>query len=295
MINIIYGLIFLFLSSTHCYGQILDNLNESENEAPIIIDAEQSVVCDEAAQKCTATGLAKAQKGTSTIYGDVLTVFFTDGKERKITALTGDGHVKMETPKETAYGDHVHYDVALDRVLLTGQDLKIITQKEILTAQESIEYWHTKNQGIARGCATARFPDKKQLVQADTLVVYFKPSEEGTKNAKKKTEIDRVEAEGNVLASGPNGIVTGDRGTYNAATDMIEVFNNVKVTQGENVIKGEYGRANLKTNIAEIFPNSPHATQGGPKKRISGLIIPKSVKNMKAKESDKSSSLKNPN
>lgn len=290
MANRFYCLIFLFLSSSLCHGQILNHLNESEDEAPIIIDAEQSVVCDDAAQKCTATGLAKAQKGTSTIYGDVLTVFFTDEKERKITALTADGHVKMETPKETAYGDHVDYDVALDRVLMTGKDLKVVTQKEILTAQESIEYWHEKNQGIARGCATARFPGKKQLVQSDTLVVYFKPSEEKTKNAKKKSEIDHIEAEGNVLASGPNGIVTGDRGAYNAATDMIEVFNNVKITQGENVIKGEYGRANLKTNIAEIFPNSPHAAQTGPKKRISGLITPKSVKNMKAKEPNKNPS-----
>lgn len=289
MINKIFSfLLFCISLSTFCHGQILDHLNDNEDEMPIIIDAEQSVVCDEAAQKCTATGLAKAQKGTSTIYGDVLTVYFTEGKKREITTLTADGHVRMETPKETAYGDHVHYDVALDRVLMTGGDLKIVTPKEILTAQDSIEYWHTKNKGIAQGNATARFPDKKQLVQADTLIVYFKPSSQKTKDAQKKSEIDRVEAEGNVLASGPNGIVTGDRGTYSAATDIIEIFSNVKVTQGENVIKGEYGRANLKTNVAEIFPNSPHTTQTGPRKRISGLIIPKAVKNMKNKEAAES-------
>jgi lipopolysaccharide export system protein LptA len=287
MTNKLFCLLSLLASTCPCYGQILDRLSDSKDESPIIIEAEVSVVCDEIAHKCTATGDATAQKGTSTIYGDVLTVYFTEGKQRDITVMTADGHVRMETPTETAYGEHAHYDVALDRVLLTGGNLKIVTPKEVLTARDSIEYWHKKNQGIARGNAVAQFPEKQELVSADTLVAYFIPSSEKTKEGKEKQEIDRVEAEGNMLASGPKGAVTGDRGVYFGKTDMVEVFNNVKVSQGGNIIEGGYARANLKTNVAEMFTHSPHTTPSGPLKRISGIIIPKDAKKMKETDSEK--------
>jgi lipopolysaccharide export system protein LptA len=275
-----FFLVFCLLSSV-CYGQVLDHLEQGQDNSPVIIDAEQSVVCDETAHKCVATGLAKAQKGTSTVYGDVLTVYFTD--DRDITAMTADGHVRMETPTETAYGDHAHYDVALDRVLLTGGNLKIVTQKEVLTAEDSLEYWHTKNQGIARGNAVVQFPEKKQLIQANTLIAYFVPPGKEAKGDDKKTELDRVEATGNVLASGPNGVVTGDKGTYFGKTELVEIFDNVKITQGENIITGGYGRANLKTNLAELFPCAPNTKPTGPIKRISGVIIPKDIKERKKK------------
>jgi len=390
MLNKFFWVLFCF--SNACYGQILDQLSTGKDDSPVIIDAEQSIVCDEPAHKCIATGLAKAQKGTSIVYGDVLTVYFTEGNEREITEITAEGNVRMETPKETAYGEHAHYDAALDRVIMTGGNLKIVTPKEIHTARDAIEYWHTKNQGIARGDAVAEFPEKnqritadtlvadfkpssekekdqadvhpievegnnqditaitadghvvmetpketaygdhahydaaldrvlltggdlkvvtpketltatdsleywrsqnkgiakgnavakftekKQLVRGDTLTAYLKPTSEKTEDGEPKMEIDRIEAEGNVLASGPNGIATGDRGVYVGATEIVEMFDNVKITKGENLITGEYGRANLKTNFAEVFPGLPNSPHAGPPKRISGVIIPKDAK-----------------
>ena len=61
---------------------------------------------------------------------------------------------------------------------------------------------------------------------------------------------------------------------------MVEVFDNVKVTQEGNVIEGEYAKANLETNVAEMYhPDSPkQMLQECPKKRISGIIIPKGCK-----------------
>jgi len=286
MSNKFFWFFSLLISPSVCCGQILDQLSSSKDELPIIIEAEESVVCDETAQKCVATGLAKAQKGTSTVYGDVLTVYFTEEKERKITSITADGHVRLETPTEKAYGEHARYDVDPDHIHMTGGNLKIVTPTQILTAQDSIEYWPTEKKGVAKGNAVAQFIEEEQLVQGDTLVAYFKPSSKKTEEGKDKLEVDRVEAEGNVLASGPKGIITGDRGIYFGKTEMVEVFNNVKVSQGENVITGGYVRANLKTDVAELFTHPPHVAQTGPIKRISGIIIPKDAKKMKEKESD---------
>lgn len=282
MSNKFFCFLMSFLTNISlCHAQILDQLNKSKDDSPVVIDAENSIVCDETAQKCVATGNAKAQKGTNTVFGDVLTVYFTEGKDREITSLTADGHVRMESPTETAYGEHAIYDVALDRVLMTGGNLKIVTPKETLTARDSIEYWHSENKGIAHGNAIATFPEKKEVIQADTLTAYFKPSKEKTEGVKEKSALERVEAEGNTLASGPKGIVTGKRGNYSAKTDIVEIFENVKVTQGGNVIQGEHAIYNLGTDIAEIYPNLPGIPQMGPKKRISGIIYSKDAKRMK--------------
>lgn len=282
---------FLFsLLSNYSLGhaQIFDQMSNSKDDSPIIIEAEDSVVCDETAHKCVATGLAKAQKGTSTVYGDVLTVYFSEGKARDITAMTAEGHVRMETPTEKAFGEHAHYDVALDRVRMTGENLKIVTQKETITANESIEYWNKEGEkkGIAKGNAIATFPEKEQLVQADTLIAYFKPSTEKTE--KETLALERVEAEGNVFASGPNGVVTGDRGIYIGQSDMVEVFGDVKVTQGGNVIEGGYALADLKNNKATMYTHPPGVTRTGPHKRISGIIIPKDAKKVKKDEAHSS-------
>ncbi len=282
MSNKLFYFLSFWASTSLCQAQVLDQLNNNKDDSPLIIDAEKSVVCDEVAQKCVATGDAKAQKGTNTVFGDVLTVYFT--KDRDITSVTADGHVRMESPTETAYGEHAIYDLALDRVLMTGGNLKIVTPKETLTARDSIEYWHSKNKGIARGKAMAIFPDKKEMVQADTLVAFFKSSPEKTQDGKETLTLDRVEAEGNVLASGPKGIITGKRGHYSAQTHIVEVFENVKVIQGGNVIQGEHGIQNLNTNFAEIYPTLPGASQTGPAKRISGIIYPKDAKKLKEKE-----------
>ncbi len=283
MCNKFFFFLFLLMSTSFSYAQILDRLGNSKDESPIIIEADGSVVCDEEAHKCVATGNAKAQKSTDTVYGDILTVYFSE--EQDVTSMTAYGHVLMETPTEKAYGEHAHYDVKLDRILMTGGNLKIITPTETLTARDSIEYWHSQNKGIARGKAVATFPAKEEVVQADTLIAYFKPSSEKTEDGKGKTTIDRVEAEGNMLASSPKGIVTGDRGVYFAPAHMVEVFNNVKITQDGNVMEGGYARHNLKTNVAELYTHPPHVSQTGPLKRISGIIIPKDAKKLKEEPS----------
>lgn len=281
MLNNLVCFIFLFSSTSLCHAQILNELNNSKDESPIVIEAEDNVVCDETAHKCVATGKAKAQKGTNTVFGDILTVYFTEDQD--ITSVTADGHVRMETPTETAYGQHAHYDVALDRVLMTGGNLKIVTPKENLTAKDSIEYWHTENKGIARGHAIATFPEKGELIQADTLVAYFKPSAEKTEEGKEKMAIDHVDAEGNMLASSPKGVITGDRGVYFANTHMVEIFNNVKLTQDDNIIEGGYARHNLQSNVAEMFTQPPNITQEKPIKRIQGIINSKDAKKIKEK------------
>lgn len=279
MRNNLLALLVFLSSSSFCYAEILDQFKDRKDDSPLIIDAEESIVCDETVGKCVATKNATAQKGDKIVYGDVLTAYFTN--ERKITAVTADGNVRMKTPTDEATGEHAHYDLALDRVILTGGNLKVTTPNEILTANDSIEYWHKEDKGIARGNAIATFPAKGELIQAETLTAYFKKSPDEKAEGKEKNSIDRIEAVEHVLASGPKGVVTGDRGTYSSTKNLVEVFDNVKLTQDKNIIEGQYARYNMKTDLAEVFAQLPDQQTSKPKKRISGIIYSKDAKKMR--------------
>ena len=345
MVRSFFTVVCLLLSLEPVCGQVLEKINTTQDQSPIVIDAEESVMCDQIARKCVAKGLAKAQKGTSIVYGDVLTVHFTEN--RNLTSMSAEGSVRMETPTETAYGDYAHYDVELDRVRMTGENLKLVSPNQILTATDSVEYWHGEKKGIAHGNALIEIPEKNEQIQADEIIAYFCPSQEDDKKMEmekaeatghvlatnltgivtgdrgiyyakdkridmfgnalvevpekkelvqadkiiayfgpskgdpKKMELKKVEAIGNVLASSPDGIVTGNRGAYYPQTEFVEMFENVKITQGENIIQGQYGRANLKTNLVEIFPDIPKGDPCAPRQRISGVIMPKNVKKLR--------------
>ena len=159
------------------------SMGSGNSSEPIVIDAEESVVCDEAKNNCVAKGNARAQRGNFVVNGQTLTVFFNgSGHDREIREVFADGNVSLINPDQAAYGEHAHYDVAQDRILLTGGDLKLVTENQLITARDSLEFWNSKNQGIARGNAIARFPKKDQIVEADTLVAFFYPKEERKKD-----------------------------------------------------------------------------------------------------------------
>ena len=115
-------LFFFLMSSSLCYGQALNQLSNSKDDSPIIIEADKSVVCDETLNKCVATGNAMAQKSTNIVYADILTVYFSEGKEREITSIVADGHVRMETPTDTAYDSQTKILNLEGDVILTSTD-----------------------------------------------------------------------------------------------------------------------------------------------------------------------------
>ena len=64
--------------------------------------------------------------------------------------------------------------------------------------------------------------------------------------------IKSVEAEGDVVILEKDQIATGDKGVYEAATDIMTLTGNVALSKGQNVTKGQKLVYNLGTGIAVV-------------------------------------------
>lgn len=259
------------------------------DEENIIINAQHQIICNDMMLQCTATGYAEAQKGDVKIYGDVLKVFYVGDKKKEIKSFTAEGNVRIITPTEEATGDFGYYDVVKDYARLTGENLKLTTPQVTVTAVDSLEYWRTLNKGVANKNAIARFSEKQQILQGDTLFIYFTPEQNEDKDQihtqkvnssftqEKKLTLDHIVAIGNVFVSQPSEIITGEKAIYNEKTHVAEIMGHVKATKNNNQIEGEYARTHLQTHLTEMFavhPNKDTKTENH-KQRIRGYIIPR--------------------
>lgn len=75
------------------------------------------------------------------------------------------------------------------------------------------------------------------LLRSGKMTVYF--SQGGSPGATTGTNIERIEVEGGVYVKSEKQVATGDRGSYNMATEVLELSGKeVVLTEGENVIVG---------------------------------------------------------
>ncbi len=74
----------------------------------------------------------------------------------------------FKAPTGTVSGDHAVYDVDTAVMVVTGRaHLRMVTPREVITARDSLEWYDTKQIGVARGDAVAVSADRR--VRADIL------------------------------------------------------------------------------------------------------------------------------
>jgi lipopolysaccharide export system protein LptA len=204
----------------------------------------------------------------------------------EIWRLEAEGNVRISTATDTAVGDRAVYDMDQGVMVLTGGNLKLTTPNDVLTARDSLEYWPTKRMSVARGAAVVVTNDNRRIA-ADTLVGYFleqgaapaapppppppRPANGAAPAANRQvpgagSQLDRVEAFGNVEIRTPTEVVRGDRGVYSAVTGLARILGGVRITRGDNQLNGQESIVNMRTGVARLV-----ATPG---QRVQGLIIP---------------------
>src|SRR5690606_7549712 len=210
---------------------------------PLEITAEEGIEWQRDEQLYLARGNAVAKRDDLTVRADVLAAHYRrmdDGKER-IVRVEAIGNLRVETPNETVTGDRAIYYVD-ERVLrITGDDLRLQTQEEEVTASESLEYFERAEGGplaVARGDAVLRRLAEGEQVEGDVISARFAPD-----GGPSRTTLQQVEAEGHVRVIGDNIFASGERGVYHVAEQKAVLDGDVKVTRGDNQLNG--GRAEI--------------------------------------------------
>jgi len=191
----------------------------------------------------------------------------------EIWRLEAEGNVKIDSATDHAEGDRAIYDMDQAVLVMTGRALKLTTPQEVLTARDSLEYWPQKRMAVARGAAHVVTQDQRQI-SADTLVGYFQDSGRPAPRAAQATasgpaqgsQLERVEAFGNVEIRTPSEVVRGDRGVYSEVTGMARLLGGVRITRGDNQLNGQEAIVNMRSGVARLVST--------PGQRVQGLIIP---------------------
>lgn len=275
----------LLLGSTAAIAQTAPANNNSQ---PIEITATETVEWLRNEKQYVARKDVIVRQGQMEIHADLLTADYREGQasSMEIWQLTAEGNVRIKDETNTAYGDKGVYDVTNGIAILTGQDLKLVSPDQTVTASERMEY-HA-NERLAKAVGNATVKRTKDTVKADTLTAYFKGEGTNAAPAAAKTpdasnplggsgNIDRLEAEGNVVIITPTEKLHGNKAVYNADTNTATMSGNVKIERGENTLEGARAEVNLTTNVSKMFGSEKN---GG---RVRGVFFPGSESKQGAK------------
>ncbi len=285
------------------------------DDKPVEITADSGIEWRQDAQEYIARGNAVAKRGTSEIHADTLTAHYRPSKTKnadggnEIYRLDADGHVVIKGETQTVVGDQAVYDVDQQIAVVTGKALKLTTEKDTVTARDSLEWYDQQQIAVARGDAVAVQEEKR--VRADVLTAHMtkdkakpvdakgpaKPTaakaptqpvaakapanpvaapKNGTAAGPLGTDqgssrISRVDAQGNVVVSTATDVARGDYGVYNADTGLATLLGNVTITRGQNAIRGQYAVIDLNKNISRMMTVA--AKPGEPAQRVEGLFV----------------------
>ncbi|MEZ0224158.1 MAG: LptA/OstA family protein [Alphaproteobacteria bacterium] len=236
----------------------------ASSKEPIEISAAKSLEWDRKNHTYTAKKSALAKQGHFQVAADQLVAKYRGAKgSTDIYELDAENSVVIQNPPYTAYGDHAIYDVVTGHAMLTGENLKIMTETESLTAKDSIEFFAQENRLTASGSAVAvKSPD---TLKADVLNAYFQ------KDALGKLAMHKVTASGHVVIQTAKETVYGDKGTYDIPAQKAVMTGKVKIYQDRNWLEGTRAEVDMKTGISQLFAEGNQATEG----RVKGIFYPK--------------------
>jgi len=270
------GFVFLalVLAAAGAEGQGLSGLTGGD-DGPLRIEADEGIEWRRNEQVYIARGNAVARRESVTVHGETLVAHYRDragGDGTEIHRIEAIGDVRIVGDNETAYGDRGVYDVDKAVVVLTGEDLRLVTGEETITAEDSLEYWEARNLAVARGDAVAVRGDRR--VRADVLTAHFQG--DGSADAQ---AVSRIEAFDNVQIASPQSFARGDKAVYDTRSRVATLVGNVKISRGENQLNGGWAEVNLETGVSRLRGAPPDSETAA---RVQGLLAPGSGDDMQA-------------
>jgi lipopolysaccharide export system protein LptA len=151
------------------------------------------------------------------------------------------------TSKATVTGQHGVYDLDKHVAYVTGNNLMYKTEKETVTARDSLEYWEEKKIAVARGHAVAVGDGRH--VEGDVLTAQFRDMPNG------KSQMHTLTADGNVVVITANNDVTrGDRAVYDINRNIAVVSGNVRITRADGTqLNGDVAEVDFAANQSRLM------------------------------------------
>ncbi|NKB50549.1 MAG: hypothetical protein GKS02_14425 [Alphaproteobacteria bacterium] len=238
------------------------------NSDPIHIEASEGIEWQRNNQVYIARGEARASQGGVTVEADELVAHYraTESGSDEIYKIDANGNVRILSDTETATSDKAVYDVVKGVLIMTGEQVRLVTAQDTIIARDSLEYYEDRQLAVARGDALAMRDDRR--VRADTLMAHFVAKEGQARSSK----MERIEAIGNVHLSTDTDIVTADRGDYQLNAGLATVTGDVRITRGETQLNGDRAEVNLNTGQSRLLTKSAGARE--PNKRVRGIFVP---------------------
>jgi lipopolysaccharide export system protein LptA len=258
---------------------------------PLDIEADKGIEWRQNDNVYIARGNARATRGTATLYADTLIAHYrSTAPDRPRNADTGaisgptevyrveaDGNVRLVNETQSVYGSHAVYDIDSTTAVFTGKNLKLVTPRDTVTARDSLEWYDSKNLGVARGDALAIREDAKRLAGDVLVAQVIRPPNEAAR-------INRIDAQGHVTVTTLTDIAQGASGVYNVDTGIATLMGGVTITRGENQLRGQYAVVDLNNNVSRILSALPGdgaavttapGSTAAPQPPVHGLVVPR--------------------
>lgn len=261
----ILGLSSLLLSTGYVAAQSAPKTANANAAEALEVTADHSLEWYQEKQLYVARGNAKAVKGDMVLQAETLTARRREtgqkqpasgkaakaGRTGDIDLITAEGNVRISDPRQKLFGDKGVYDVSRGIAVLTGQNLRYETERDVVTARDSLEYWEESRQAIARGKAVATGRDRR--VEADVLTARFKENG-GAGKSTGDMVLSELTADGHVVVITKGDVARGDHGVYDMERNVATLTGHVMITRADGTqLSGNSGEVDFTTNQSRLL------------------------------------------
>ncbi len=234
----------------------------------VVLTSEGGLEWNSVKKTLTAEDRALVVRGDTALGADKIVAYYKEnasGKDGDVYLVKAFGNIIITTPKQIVYGDNAVYEIEKAVIILKGNPVKLIAGQEQMTARV-LELWQNKDMAVARQDVIAT-KDARRL-EADTVKAFFVKKDNAT-------QVERFEAEDNVIITNDKETVQGDAGVYFVDKETATLQGNVKISQGNNFIIGEVADINMKTGVSRLQMLSEKDKN---KRQVRGVFVPEDGK-----------------